>query len=1080
MLAKTGKVLLIAILLIVVVIAGSVAVILFSRLHEIDTYKEQILAEVEQTLHRRVTYEKGNLSFSFGPAFTFTKVTIKERDGRADFATADRLSFRIALLPLLDKRVIIKQLVVEQPTIRLSRDRDGRFNISDLLEEQQQPPALKFRLKGIRLIDGRIVVTDHAAVTTGLTTIFDRTNLTISRLVRGRESDVELSTTVLEGKTRSSVALRGTVTLPRADKPLTGTHFAVKVLARGIDTPYYWPYYARYVPFQRPAGRLDLDASFNGTGAEFTSHGALRLVGLRFAYPEVFHATLAPREIRATYELSRSAREVAVTALDYQMDGLHIKGSCAIKDIGSGDPRIVARTTIAPFRLEEFFHYIPFGIIATDASQFIERNIKGGLFRVDDGRLDGRVSQILHMERDQNYNVLSVHAHALGGAIVDIGGGVPPFNGIKGELLLEGKNFVLKEMSGKCGNTPFTLNGMISDYPLDTPSGYPFSAVFTPQQSELVWLLGKAQGSKLHFSGKSVLHLTGQGTTAAYALAGDWDLKEAGYSLTDTIAKPAQMANTLSFKLSLGKEKPTDVSCQYNLPPLALAVAAHRRPGGKVPFQLDLRSNPFQMAAIAPLLPRAKPYAPQGIMQITAHGEGATATPTDLSWTGSLLLNGAAVRFTEQMKPLSNITGTVRFKGKSLETPRLAMHLGQSLIYGRGSVTDFDHPSFNADFSSPLLDLADLGIVSAKGPVRVQRLQGHLAYRDDTLQIRALSGKINDTVLNLKGTVTDPRTPRLDLTVNSPHLDIGDILLLTELERSGTNGKAPAVTSLRATINAESGRFAKLDFKKLHTVAMYEEHILYLEPLEFTAYGGTIAGRVRADFGSNGHPRYQTSLKADKVDAEQLIQSLGLKIHNEIVTGTLSLQADVTAKGGTMAELKKSLLGNVKLQMERGKLRKFSTLSKIFSILNVSQLLKFQLPDMVADGMPYNKVTGTLAVRDGIVSSNDFFIDSNAMNISAVGKIDLPREEIDATIGVQPLQTVDKVVNRIPIVGWILTGREKHFITTYFEAKGKLTDPTVTAIPVSSIARGVFDIFKRVFQLPAKLITDTGEVIIGK
>jgi hypothetical protein len=30
------------------------------------------------------------------------------------------------------------------------------------------------------------------------------------------------------------------------------------------------------------------------------------------------------------------------------------------------------------------------------------------------------------------------------------------------------------------------------------------------------------------------------------------------------------------------------------------------------------------------------------------------------------------------------------------------------------------------------------------------------------------------------------------------------------------------------------------------------------------------------------------------------------------------------------------------------------------------------------------------------------------------------------------------------------------------------------------MAKGVFDIFKRIFQLPAKLITNTGEVIIGK
>jgi len=30
------------------------------------------------------------------------------------------------------------------------------------------------------------------------------------------------------------------------------------------------------------------------------------------------------------------------------------------------------------------------------------------------------------------------------------------------------------------------------------------------------------------------------------------------------------------------------------------------------------------------------------------------------------------------------------------------------------------------------------------------------------------------------------------------------------------------------------------------------------------------------------------------------------------------------------------------------------------------------------------------------------------------------------------------------------------------------------------MAKGVFDIFKNIFQLPAKLFTDTGEVIFGR
>ena len=119
-------------------------------------------------------------------------------------------------------------------------------------------------------------------------------------------------------------------------------------------------------------------------------------------------------------------------------------------------------------------------------------------------------------------------------------------------------------------------------------------------------------------------------------------------------------------------------------------------------------------------------------------------------------------------------------------------------------------------------------------------------------------------------------------------------------------------------------------------------------------------------------------------------------------------------------------------------------------------------------------------MRDGITSTQDLFIRGDALNISMVGKADMVREELDFIIGVQPLQTVDKIVNRIPVVGWLLTGRDKAFLTAYFEAKGKWSDPQVKAIPVKSMSKGVLNIFKRVFELPVRVFTDTGEVLLGQ
>jgi uncharacterized protein YhdP len=240
--------------------------------------------------------------------------------------------------------------------------------------------------------------------------------------------------------------------------------------------------------------------------------------------------------------------------------------------------------------------------------------------------------------------------------------------------------------------------------------------------------------------------------------------------------------------------------------------------------------------------------------------------------------------------------------------------------------------------------------------------------------------------------------------------------------------------------------------------------------------GGKVSAKGRIDM--NGPiTRYQTEFAVDGIASEELIKRSGWK--NALIVGSLSAQGELAARGETVADLKKTAQGRITVNMGKGVIRDYPILSKIFSILNVSQLFKFQLPDMVSDGMPYNEMKAAFTFQDGFVSTNDLFVKSNAMNIAAVGKTDLIREEIDATFGIQPLQTVDKIVSRIPVVGWIITGKEGTFVTTYFQAKGKLNNPTVTAIPLQAMATGVFDIFKRVFQLPVKIFTNTGEVLIG-
>jgi uncharacterized protein YhdP len=470
------------------------------------------------------------------------------------------------------------------------------------------------------------------------------------------------------------------------------------------------------------------------------------------------------------------------------------------------------------------------------------------------------------------------------------------------------------------------------------------------------------------------------------------------------------------------------------------------------------------------------PYRPHGRLQASLQAEG-TKGPADLLWRGTVSLQRGSVHPPSLPSPVNDLNGVITFTGPALHTSQLTARLGTSIISGKGSLEGWREPRVNMAISSPLLNMADLGLKGTEGPVRLAKVDGTFSMADNDLEISSLTCQVNKSALNIKGTITDLSKPTIDLVVKASYLDPGDLALLAGLERQGQPAK-DAAPILNATVSASRGAFGEVPFEKLNAIVQYENHVTYLQPVTFAVFGGRATAKIRIDRSGGEISRYQLGYTLDGAAADQLSRALGVKTQE--ITGTISSSGDLTARGKNADELKRSSLGSFKIISRDGTIRRFPVLSKIFSILNVSQLLQFQLPDMVAGGMPYDEIKGTIAVKDGSLTTNDLFLKSNAMNISAIGSIDLPKEELNLTIGVQPLQTIDKLVNRIPIVGWILTGKDRAFITTYFEAKGKLDNPQVSAIPVKAMAKGVFNIFKRVFQLPAKIFTDSGEVLLGK
>lgn len=1042
---------------------------------DVNAYRTEIITALQKSFNRPVSFSSGSFAWHFGPSFEFKSFTVKERDGAADFITARKITVQLALMPLLEKKVDLKHLIFDEPTIVLFRSPDGTYNIDDLLKPSGE--SVRVHLKKIRINNGSIFWKDMALRKEPFSARLRNISLIADHLGRGQKGHLKLAAEIPSADgAPTHLTLSGSLQLPADEKTLLESVVDGDLTLKQIEIDRFWPYFGKFIPFAATGGRLDFATSFKGKPQDFSAKGKITINGATVNWPTVFHAALSPKTLQVDYTLALNRQLINFSAVDLGMEGFRIKGNVQIQDYMTKDPRIVAKaSTPSTFRYEDVRNYVPYTIIDSDTADYIKNKITAGIFKLDTGVLDGRISQIAHMEIGQNYNTLLIRGTVEKG-ILSYGPKAPTFNNLKGIIELKGKNFNLVGMTGNFGTSPFLLDGSITEYNTDKPADYPIKMDISPRTPEMAWLTKMAGIPKLEYSNSSSLRLTGNGPYTAYTLNGDWDLKQAAYSLPGYISKPASMPHNLKFSTVIGKTSTKVTTINYNLQPLEVTGSGLIGYGEKPFLGFDLRTNSFKMSDALPILSMWQRYKIQGMVQAHIKGGGDPVDMSAMDYHGTVNLNRVSFQPDEQLKPISGISGLINLKGKSLETATIAARYGNSVINMKAAIKSLKNPEGDITLSAPQLYLNDLNLAEGAPEAAVRRFNAGFTVRRDSIVLHSASGLINSSNFNLNGMYQTGRTRQATLSVTSSKLDLDDLRLILSPQRSTGNQQNPTV-DVKLTMNIETGNFGKLAFSKLSAAAQQENGTIYLQSLTAGMFGGKLTAKGRIARAGERGDRYDLTLDISRADAEKLFAALDI---SREITGTLALHGDLTARGNSLLDIKKSALGNIRLSMSSGTLRKFGTLSKVFSILNVSQLLKFRLPDMVADGMPYSSIKGSFSVKDGIMATQDLFISSNAINVSIVGNADIIKEELNLTLGAQPLQTVDKIVNRIPIVGWLLTGKDKDLLTAYFEAKGKWSDPQVSAIPVKSMSRGIFNIFVRAFELPVKLFTDTGDVILGK
>ncbi|NTW77274.1 MAG: DUF748 domain-containing protein, partial [Syntrophaceae bacterium] len=655
----------------VIALAALIAFVWFYISHELshlENYKDSITQAVGKELKRDVTYEKADASLTIrdGLALRFTNLVIKEKDRSADLLNIKTAFFRMGVLPLLRSRLTFREVVLDQPYLSLKRDRTGNLNIADLLEKEKKP-KIKMEFQKLAVEKGLIIFLDQAAGKEDLTTSLTNLSCRIYKPRKQGASSFSIRANVDEGKNQGDLTLAGTFRSAPDAKPLTEGTAAATLRLRGMDIGHYRSYLINYAALEKIAGRLDAETSFSGTLTNFTSKGTVLVKNAMLHYPNVFRGTLQPETIQVDYGLTRSGNNLKIDIARFAVDRFAASGHLDIKELDKADPVLTATAATSTFSLQEVRSCIPWKIIPANVGSFIEEHVKNGNFRLVEGKLNGRLSRIAHMERQGNAGVLSIQAEVNKGVFV-VNDKTPVFQDISGILELKNRQFLLKKMTGRFGSSPCKLEGGISDFALPGPAVYTAKMTLQPSREEVLWLLGKEKFRNLSFQGASTLELSGKGPADNYRIGARWDLVDTAYAYPGIMEKPRERANRLLAEITLNEKGVTISSFDYDLPPVNIKGSALLSFAGGKNLSLRVQSNAFNIREAVPILPVLRAHGPAGTCSIAVDGRGDPDNPGSFLWKGDISLTNVSFQPPESIKRITGLTGKVVFRGKRIET----------------------------------------------------------------------------------------------------------------------------------------------------------------------------------------------------------------------------------------------------------------------------------------------------------------------------------------------------------------------------------------------------------------------------
>ncbi|MBH0203238.1 MAG: AsmA-like C-terminal region-containing protein, partial [Nitrospira sp.] len=502
----------------------------------------------------------------------------------------------------------------------------------------------------------------------------------------------------------------------------------------------------------------------------------------------------------------------------------------------------------------------------------------------------------------------------------------------------------------------------------------------------------------------------------------------------------------------------------------------------------------------------------EGVFSSTIAVSGSTARP---HIQGSVVLDEAKVAFGVIAKPVGPHT-TVEFEGVMPQSTSIKLHRIELVLpsvtipakgtmqFGNGFLIDMAVATGTLSVSSLPEWLARDGLeagnievsldVKGKEPDwKTWRVTGWMGLTNGLMQAKGIDGHLQDFYVRVKFARNEVELKRLSFRVQgsdvaveatvrnwmakpivtgkieSNQLDLS--LVIPKGERTPIREfleTLAATSHVTMTAAVAHGRYKHLKIGSLAARISIQEGALDIDRLSGESPHGHVAGRLVVQLPLKAPADFDLSFRATGVEVEDLLRLTHAQVHG--ASGEIRFSGVLRGHGRNPHGVYPTLNGKVEVLLENGRILKTNERAvwKIISLLNLPAVLQGKV-DLEKEGLPYNRISSTVTIQNGMFQTENLIIDSPILKITAAGNYDLPTDQLDLAVAVSPFGSYSQFLKTIPLFGRIVAGDRKGIATAMFTMKGAMEDPEVTYLPVKSFASGLSGLA----QLAVDVLTNT-------